>query len=380
MIKYIGSKRRLLPAIRSVVERLIPGGTVLDLFSGTSRVGHMLKSRGYRVIANDHNAYAEVLARCFVVADRKDVERDAVRLIRELNALKGTAGYFTEQYCLKARFVQPRNGERVDAIREEIARKSLEPELEAVLLTSLMMAVDRVDSTTGVQMAFLKNWAPRSYRDLELRLPHLLERARSGKGRASRLDALDAAATLRGDLAYIDPPYNQHSYLGNYHLWETLALWDRPATYGVANKRMDCRDRRSVFNSRERFAAAFEQLIRALDVRFLVVSFSDEGFLAPKAMEAILRRRGDVEVLTFDNLRYVGARIGIFDPSGRKVGKVSHTRNNEHVYVVGARGGLSPAVRPAGGGILSASGSTPVAAAADRRDGPVRRTAGAGRA
>lgn len=59
-------------------------------------------------------------------------------------------------------FFHPKNGERIDAIREAIAAKNLDPELEAILLTSLMEAADRVDFTTGVQMAYLKRWAPRA--------------------------------------------------------------------------------------------------------------------------------------------------------------------------------------------------------------------------
>ena len=115
-----------------------------------------------------------------------------------------------------------------------------------------MEAADRVDSTTGVQMAYLKQWAPRAHKALALRLPRVLPRARAGKGQAYELDALEAAACLEGDVAYLDPPYNQHKYLGNYHIWETLVRWDKPAVYGTACKRVDCRERASLFNSRPR--------------------------------------------------------------------------------------------------------------------------------
>ena len=85
------------------------------------------------------------------------------KIIHELNALPGQAGYFTETFCERSRFFQPKNGARIDAIREFIESKDFEPELKAVLLVSLMEAADRVDSTTtGVQMAYLKKWAARS--------------------------------------------------------------------------------------------------------------------------------------------------------------------------------------------------------------------------
>jgi adenine-specific DNA-methyltransferase len=338
MIKYLGSKRTLVPAILEAVRGADGVRTVLDVFSGTSRVAHALKRAGYRVLANDHNAYALALARCYVQADADDVLDDARKLVAELNALRGSPGWFTETYSVKSRFFQPKNGERIDAIREAIAAKSLGPELEAVLLVSLMEAADRVDSTTGLQMAYLKEWAPRAYHDLELRLPEVLPRAAHGKGRATCLDALEAARELEADVAYLDPPYNQHSYLGNYHIWESLVRWDKPAVYGVACKRVDVRERRSVFNSRPKSGEALRRLLAAVRAPVLVVSFSNEGYLSRETVESMLSSLWDgaarVRTLERDFRRYVGAQIGIYNPAGRKVGTVSHLRNTEYLYVV----------------------------------------------
>jgi len=343
VIKYIGSKRTLIPQIVRVVRALPAARCVVDLFSGTCRVGHALKASGYRVLANDHNAYAEILARCYVQADREEVHGDATRLVKEFNRLKGSPGYFTETFCVKSRFFQPKNGERVDAIREEIARKAFEPELEAVMLVSLMEAADRVDSTTGLQMAYLKDWAPRSHKDLELRVPNVLRRAKFGKGEAYRLDAVEAASRLEGDVAYLDPPYNQHSYLSNYHIWETLVLWDKPEVYGVACKRVDCRARKSQFNQRADIESALRSVVEAVKAPVLMVSFNNEGFVSREAMERLLGEAGQVIVLENDYKRYVGAQIGIYNPRGEKVGKVSHLRNKEYLYLVtrdGSAGGL----------------------------------------
>ncbi|MBS0460919.1 MAG: DNA adenine methylase [Proteobacteria bacterium] len=349
MIKYLGSKRTLIPVIVETIRRATDARCVLDLFSGTSRVGHALKAAGYRVLANDHNAYAATLARCYVQADADDVLADTTRLVREFNALPGSPGYFTETFCEKSRFFQPKNGARIDAIREAIVAKALPAELEPLLLISLMEAADRVDSTTGLQMAYLKSWAARSYNDLELRVPNVLPRARHGKGQATCMEALDAAQSLEADVAYIDPPYNQHSYLGNYHVWESLVRWDRPEVYGVACKRVDVRQRQSIFNSRPRFAAAMAELLASVRASVLVVSFNDEGYLSRAQMEAMLASlwdgTGKVVTLENDFKRYVGAQIGIHNLQGVKVGKVSHLRNTEFVYVV-AREDLATRLAP----------------------------------
>ena len=335
MIKYIGSKRALLPAILDVVRGLGPDvHGVVDLFSGTSRVGHALKGAGYRVVANDINSYAHTLATCYVQADRERLETDARRLIAELNALPGVPGYFTQTFCESSRFFQPKNGARVDAIREALERKGLEPELKAVLLVSLMEAADRVDSTTGLQMAYLKSWAPRSFNDLELRMPELMPRAVAGPGRAMQGEALRAAQSVEADVAYIDPPYNHHSYLGNYHVWESLVLWDKPPVFGIACKRSDVPQRRSAFNSKPRFREALAEVIAAVRARYLVVSFSDEGFVTREALESMLATRGRVTTFAHDFKRYVGAQIGIHNLKGEKVGRVSHLRNTEFLYLV----------------------------------------------
>lgn len=333
MVKYLGSKRTLLPVIGEVVGCFPEATSALDLFSGTSRVGHSLKARGLKVSANDLNAYAHCLATCYIEADAEDYGNDISDLLSELNSLPGSPGYFTETFCRKSRFFTPENGARIDAIRERIAKWKLDWEIEAVLLTSLLEAADRVDSTTGVQMAYLKDYAPRALNPLELKMPRLIERAVHGKGKSYMLDALDAARTLDADIAYVDPPYNQHSYLGNYHVWESLVLWDKPDVYGIACKRVDVRDRASRFNSKRLFKEAMREIIEALRSPILIVSFSDEGYLPRIELEEMLRTRGEVVVIANDYKRYVGALIGIHNLQGEVVGAKGHVRNTEYLYV-----------------------------------------------
>ncbi len=333
MIKYIGSKRVLVPHIMRAVSAFPESGRVLDLFAGTSRVAHGLKKTGRYVIANDHLAYAATLARCYVQADANRWVDEATRLIAELSEVAPEPGYFTKAFCEDARYVQPHNGARVDAIREEIARRSLPPELEAIVLVSLMEAADRVDSTTGVQMAYLKQWAARAFNDLQLRVPAILP----GPGEALHLDAVEAASRVEADIAYIDPPYNQHSYMGNYHVWESLVRWDKPETYGIANKRVQCKEYKSDFNSKRRIRQGLQAVFETVRCKHLLVSFNNEGHVDRQEMIALLSEKGHVGVVSVDFKRYVGAQIGIHNPNGQKVGRVSHLRNKEHLFVVSER-------------------------------------------
>ncbi len=134
-------------------------------------------------------------------------------LLSEMAAVPGRAGcHFTETFCVQARFFQPKNGERIDAMRDWIAQRALDPEIEAVLLVSLMgSSRSRRLHDWSSRWLIWKSWAPRcpqrsraaaAQRDLP-----------SGGGqmpRRSEMEAQDAASSLSGDIGYLDPPYNQH--------------------------------------------------------------------------------------------------------------------------------------------------------------------------
>ncbi len=333
MIKYIGSKRTLVPRIVDVLGRLPEVSTVCDIFTGTTRVAHGIKAAGYHVTTNDLATYSEALGLCYVEADRSALDLDSLHeKLRYLESLPGVDGYFTETFCINSRYFQPHNGRRVDAMRpviDEIAADRVE---RGILLTSLMEAADRVDSTCGLQMAYLKKWAARSFNDIELRLPAVLD----GQGRALRGDANEQARSLKGiDLFYIDPPYNQHSYFSNYHIWETLVRNDSPESYGIACKRIDCKTTKSDYNSKKRAWDAFSDLIRSLDAPYMLVSFNNEGYFTAEQIIDLLGERGEVGHVPVDFKRYVGAQIGIHNLKGEKVGEVSHLRNKEYLFLVG---------------------------------------------
>jgi adenine-specific DNA-methyltransferase len=342
VIKYLGSKRRLVPALTALAAAS-GARTGLDLFSGTTRVAQAWKRIGITMTAVDSARFAHVLARCYVATDPTGgasstiVERLSTALDR-LDGLPGEPGYVTATFCEEARYFQPENGARIDAIRDAIERDYAGTDLWPLVLTSLLEAADRVDSTTGLQMAYLKQWSPRSHRPLALRMPDLL----AGPGRALRGDACRLAGSPEVgdvDLAYLDPPYNQHRYDSNYHVWETIVAWDAPAHYGVAAKREDLRDprTRSAFNSRRTMPEALRRVVADVRAEVVVLSYNNESWLSFEGLRDMCAARGHVEVLAFDSARYVGARIGIHDPAGRKVGKVTHVRNTEYVLVAGDR-------------------------------------------
>src|SRR5262249_11809550 len=139
---------------------------------------------------------------------------------------------------------QIHNTRKLDGIREEIERLSLNPIENAVVLTSLILALDEVDSTLGHFVSYLREWSPRSYNDLILRVPRLFVSGQ--KHEVFKHDIFDVVQNSESDLAYFDPPYGSNNekmppsrvrYASYYHLWTSICLFDKPPLFGKARRR-----------------------------------------------------------------------------------------------------------------------------------------------
>jgi len=335
VIKYLGSKRALMPILETLIDES-SSQTALDLFTGTTRVAQAMKRAGITVTAVDTASYSEVFAKTYIELDRRQAnEAELSEAIQRLNSLDGKPGYFTDTFCERASFFQAKNGVRIDAIRNQIEVEYQNSWMYQPLLASLISAADKVDSTTGVQMAYLKTWSRRSFADLELKVPELID----GPGAAVRADANEAVESIpEVDLAYLDPPYNQHRYFGNYHIWETLVRWDEPDFYGVANKRVDTRSpaNKSLFNSKLTMPNALGDLISKVKAKTLLLSYNNESWLSRRELTDMCLKYEAVQILDFDFKRYVGSQIGGYNQSGELVGKPGAKRNLEHVVIAGS--------------------------------------------
>ena len=173
-IKYAGSKLKLIPQILQLAKK-VDANTILDGFSGTTRVSQAFAKFGYSVICNDIAHWSEILGTCYL--HNKKPRTEYQTLIDHLNAVPPIDGWFTEHYGGNAnngsaiqadRLKKPwqlHNTRKLDAVREEIDNLNLCEVDKAVTLTSLMLGMDRVDSTLGHYSAYLKDWSPRSYKN-----------------------------------------------------------------------------------------------------------------------------------------------------------------------------------------------------------------------
>lgn len=334
-IKYAGSKLKLLPHILSLARRC-DARTVFDGFSGSTRVSQAFARLGYRVVSNDIAVWSKVLAQCYLLNARPAEHYQPI--IDHLNALPGVDGWFTEHYGGNPEKDKPSDGtsvkrpwqvhntRKLDAIRTEIDKLKL-PEVEtAVLLTSLILALDQVDSTLGHYASYLNDWSPRSYRTMTLRVPLFIHSDQCHE--VLQRDVLDVAEAVECDLAYYDPPYGSNNdkmppsrirYAAYYHLWTTICLNDRPPLFGKSNRRRDSSDMvaASVFEEFRRtesgrFVAveAIEKLITKTRAKHVILSYSSGGRATAQELQQVLERSGHLlDVITLDYQRHVMAHM-----------------------------------------------------------------------
>jgi adenine-specific DNA-methyltransferase len=344
LIPYIGNKRKLLHLIGEAVESTgCQGGTFVDLFTGSTVVARWAKTAGFRVIANDWEPYSYEIARGTVAlsAPPAFVALGGVdRVFEHLNALPPLHGYVATHLCpaddehpdvaRERMFFTRANGERIDAMREQVAAWEAEEKVSAdqraYILSALIYATSYASNTSGVFKGFHCGWGGKTatalYRirgTLTLVPPVLLDNGLANL--ALREDAQKIASDLGRiadgppEIVYIDPPYNQHPYGSNYHVLNTVALWDKPPLCPsicsggkVRDKsaiRKDWRtERRSPYNSQSEALPALEQLIGSLDARWALVSYSTDGNMPLRAMLSVLASRGDLRVVTEKYKRY----------------------------------------------------------------------------
>ena len=311
--KYLGAKFRLLPFLESaMIERTGVMDILVEPFAGTGALAcHLLRTGQARrvVLCDILRTNTLILHGCLGPGRLRPGLRGLRALVERLNDLDPSPGYVTEVFG--GRYFTLENAARIDAVRSEIARLSDDQELsqrtEALLVGALLMAADRVANTVGQYDAYLKNLDGPCYDEagrhlvdgtvhqrLRLRLPRV-ERGLSA--RVYEGDLLSLLPALKGDVAYLDPPYNQRQYCDNYHVLENIARWEKPPVRGVTAK-FDRTALRSDFSRRREVARAFAALIEGLAVRrWLFLSYSDEGILSHEEIGRVLAGLGEVEVL-----------------------------------------------------------------------------------
>ena len=310
--------------------------TILDGFSGTTRVSQALAKSGYQIISNDISAWSFIFCRCYLLNTQPPKYYN--ELISHLNNIPGYSGWFTENYGgvdnagssiqstgLKKPW-QIHNTQKLDAIRDEIDVLQLNDIDKAVALSSLILALDAVDNTLGHFTSYLKNWSNRSYNTLELKVPNVF--VNKVNHIVLQKNIFDILQDYNVDFAYFDPPYGSNNekmppsrvrYSSYYHLWTTICENDKPDIFGLAGRRVDTSDKVaiSVFeeyrkNEDGKFIAirAIDKLIKNINAPYIALSYSSGGKATAEELKTILLNNGKLlKIIELDYKKHVMAEM-----------------------------------------------------------------------
>lgn len=343
IVTYIGNKRILISNIENEIfkiekelkkDRLV----CADFFSGSGIVSRMLKSHSEILYANDLENYSRVLNDCYLTNKKDFDEKLYDKLHKEVlkkaedNPVQGliTLNYapkITEEIKKGERaFYTHENAVKIDSYRkyiEEVVPASMQKFFLAPLLTEVSIHVN----TSGVFKGFYKNPATKTgcfggagknalsriCGNIELKKPVLS--LFESQVELFQKDAVELAGELKGlDVAYLDPPYNQHPYGSNYFMLNLILENKIPEDVKVSKvSGIPSNWNRSSFNRKQAALNSMEKIISELDARYTVISYNSEGFISFDDMQSMLQKYGEVRTVgipynTFRGSRNLSAR------------------------------------------------------------------------
>ncbi len=327
-LNYIGSKLRLLPFISETIINIVGDTTAFTFaepFAGTGVVARHFKSKVRHVIVNDIEPYSFVLNRNYI---GNHIPFEYQSLLAELNNLHGVEGQIYQNYCLGGnhgrQYFSDENGKKIDGIRQKIAEWRTDEKVYYFLLASLLESADRVANVASVYGAFLKRLKRTAQKPLFLE-PALFE-ANEHDHEIYNIDANALMRQISGDILYLDPPYNARQYGANYHLLNTIALYDEFVPRGKTGLRDYAR---SPYCQQHKVATVFEDLIAHAQFRYIFLSYNNEGLMSAAEVKSIMSKYGDYSLKKTDYQRFKA------DKDSNRQHKACQTEEYLHILVKG---------------------------------------------
>lgn len=308
-MNYIGSKLSILTYIDEVLEDFVkPKKNIIlcDIFAGTGVVSKYFKEKGYNIIANDIQYFSYVTLKGLI---ENNAELEFSKFSKKhvnpfvcLNGLNGKKGFIYKNYSLggtkkhkfKRQYFTDENAKKIDAVRikiEKWKKKKLITETEYYyLLACLIEASDKVANTASVYEAFLKNIKKSAQKPIIIN--PLDYSFKFGKYEIYNEDSKELIKKINGDVLYLDPPYNTRKYDTNYHMLETIALYDNPKIKGVTGTREE-NTKKSNYCIKNKAALELEYLIKNAKFKYILLSYNDEGIISIDEIEKIMKKYGN---------------------------------------------------------------------------------------
>ena len=314
--RFLGNKYKLLGFIEDIVNEKCNGFSVFcDIFAGTGVVGERFNEKNIKIITNDFLASNYIPLKTFLGILKVDFEtiEKKINLLNNLEANEDN--YFSKNFG--GTYFTVENARKIGAIREKIDEIATDEDEKAILITSLLYAVDKVANTVGHYDAYRKKLD--TTQPLLLLVPDF-EPTNNINNEVYKEDANQLIRKISCDVLYIDPPYNSRQYSDAYHLLENLVTWNKPPVYGKA-KKMDRSHIKSNYCLKTA-PKAFADLISNADCKHILVSYNNTGEskdgrsnarISDEQIINILKSRGEVDIFERD---YKAFTTGKSDTNG----------------------------------------------------------------
>ena len=330
-MRYIGSKAHLLKDIEDFIAQNIKTRQKVfcDIFSGTAAVACYFKPL-YRIISNDSLYFSYCIQKALL--ENNSVPDFALLKDRKIEPFsffekfiysenisgKHKSGFMEQNYSPSGSagrmYFTPENARSIDFVRTTIEKwkdRQLISENEYFyLLAMLLQAVPSVSNITGTYGAYLKKWDRRALKKLEI--PRFEIEGNGMRNLAYNQDSLKLINNISGDILYIDPPYNERRYSSNYHLLETIALYDNPDIHGITGIR-PFKGIKSQFCSKSTAEDALAELVRQAYFEHIIVSYSSSGIILSEKIEKMLKGTGQASSYSLRKIPYRKYKSKIYD-------------------------------------------------------------------
>lgn len=320
--RYLGNKYRLLPFITQVVaEHCQNINIVADLFAGTGAVSSAFQDR--QIITNDI-LYSNYISNLAWFSPNDYDEKKITTLIEEYNKKQvRTDNYMSQNFA--DTFFSRNDCRKIGYIREDIEscfkKGKINERERALLITSLLYAMDKIAKTCGHYDAYRKGVEFDQY--LELAVP-MAKHNNNPQNQCFNQDINTLAPQVQADLVYLDPPYNSRQYCDAYHVLENVAQWAKPEVFGVARK-MDRSNLKSAYCTKSA-TKAFDDLIGKINARYILLSYNNmeekgndrsNAKLADEDILRILSAKGNVQVFEENYKAFTTGKSDIQDNAER---------------------------------------------------------------
>lgn len=320
--RYLGNKYKLTSFIRGVVDAECGGiETVADIFSGTGAVASAFTDKA--LITNDLMYSNYICNYAWFGAEGYDRQKIIGYVIGYNARTDCGENYMTANFA--DTYFSRRDCARIGFIREDIEQNYKKGKLNkrerAILITSLLYAMDKIAVTCGHYDAYRKGAGFEG--SLELCVPEA-EVRNDPRNLCFNEDANNLVKRIEADLVYIDPPYNSRQYCDTYHLLENVARWEKPEVFGVA-KKMDRSGLKSKYCTIGA-AKAFETLINDIKAGYILLSYNNmaekgnsrsNAKISDEDIMRILSRKGNVKVFEESYKAFTTGRSDITENAER---------------------------------------------------------------